>query len=215
MSKSVLISIQPKWCELIASGKKTLEIRKTRPKLETPFKCYIYCTKDTIGICGNGKVIGEFTCDSISEYEAEFHKGNYFYQNIREIFRDPDNLDDDFRDFSILTANDYDAPNDCDFCRSSGLSFDNVKTYLGEEFCGTFYGWHISALKIYDTPKELNKLYAKCDNACEDCVYWKYIRVNSEEFDMECSSSIYGCRPIKRPPQSWCYVESEDKNQSL
>ena len=216
MSKSVLISIQPKWCELIASGKKTLEIRKTRPKLETPFKCYIYCTKDTIGICGNGKVIGEFTCDSISEYEAEFHKGNDCYQNIREIFRDTDNLGDDCRDFRILTANDYDAPNDCDFCRSSGLSFDNVKTYLGEEFCGTFYGWHISALKIYDTPKELNELYAKCDNACEDCVYWKYIRVNSEEFDMECSSSIYGCRPIKSPPQSWCYVEeSEGKNESL
>lgn len=44
--KSVLISIQPKWCELIASGKKTIEVRKTKPKLETPFKVYIYCTKD-------------------------------------------------------------------------------------------------------------------------------------------------------------------------
>lgn len=42
--KSVLISIQPKWCELIASGKKTIEMRKTAPKLETPFKCYIYMT---------------------------------------------------------------------------------------------------------------------------------------------------------------------------
>jgi len=44
--KSVLISIQPKWCELIASGKKTVEVRKTKPKLQTPFKCYIYCTTD-------------------------------------------------------------------------------------------------------------------------------------------------------------------------
>ena len=43
--KAVMLSIQPKWCELIASGKKTIEVRKTRPKLETPFKCYIYCTK--------------------------------------------------------------------------------------------------------------------------------------------------------------------------
>ena len=40
-----MMSIQPKWCELIANGKKTIEVRKTRPKLETPFKCYIYCTK--------------------------------------------------------------------------------------------------------------------------------------------------------------------------
>ena len=33
--KAVLISIRPKWCELIASGKKTVEVRKTRPKLES------------------------------------------------------------------------------------------------------------------------------------------------------------------------------------
>lgn len=66
--KSVLISIRPKWCEKIANGEKTIEVRKTRPKLETPFKCYIYCTKDgdprrLVG--ERGKVIGEFTCDRI------------------------------------------------------------------------------------------------------------------------------------------------------
>ena len=43
--KEVLISIKPKWCELIANGTKTVEVRKTKPNLETPFKCYIYCTK--------------------------------------------------------------------------------------------------------------------------------------------------------------------------
>ena len=42
--KAVLISIRPEWCAKIASGEKTIEVRKTRPKLETPFKCYIYCT---------------------------------------------------------------------------------------------------------------------------------------------------------------------------
>ena len=45
--KSVLISIQPKWVEKIASGQKTIDVRKSRPKLETPFKCYIYCTNGT------------------------------------------------------------------------------------------------------------------------------------------------------------------------
>ena len=53
--KAVMISIQPKWCELIASGKKTIEIRKTKPKLETPFKVYIYSTKpknkNDLGLC--------------------------------------------------------------------------------------------------------------------------------------------------------------------
>ena len=70
--KSVLISIRPEWCELIASGKKTIEVRKSRPKLETPFKVYIYCTKDKHGWFDfgkkerlDGKVIGEFVCDRI------------------------------------------------------------------------------------------------------------------------------------------------------
>ena len=65
--KSVLISIHPKWCELIASGKKTIEVRKTAPKLPTPFKCYIYCTKPKMI---TKKVIGEFVCDLIG-----FHPG--------------------------------------------------------------------------------------------------------------------------------------------
>ena len=57
--REVLISIQPKWVEKIASGKKTVEVRKTRPNCEVPFKCYIYETKDkkyeNIGICGYKK----------------------------------------------------------------------------------------------------------------------------------------------------------------
>ena len=67
MSKAVLISIRPKWCEKIASGEKTIEVRKTRPKLDTPFKVYIYCTRGVaLGAWGkHGKVIGEFTCDRI------------------------------------------------------------------------------------------------------------------------------------------------------
>ena len=90
--KSVMLSIRPKWCEKIASGEKTIEVRKTKPKLETPFKCYIYCTSGRPDLnipisperlmqdyletgsmqslhcpLGNGKVIGEFTCDRIYE----------------------------------------------------------------------------------------------------------------------------------------------------
>ena len=83
--KSVLISIQPKWCNLIAQKKKTVEVRKTKPILQAPFKCYIYCTKDSVlkfwtgpfysytddhshnafDRNGNGKVIGEFVCDVV------------------------------------------------------------------------------------------------------------------------------------------------------
>ena len=74
--KSVLISIRPKWCELIANSKKTVEVRKTKPKLDTPFKVYIYETRaqcdrpimldfGALDFHGRGQVIGEFVCDCV------------------------------------------------------------------------------------------------------------------------------------------------------
>ena len=79
--KSVMISIQPQWCELIATGRKKMELRKNRPNLPLPFKCYIYQTKrkrlckwaNALGLYdlaekldnSHGKVIGEFTCFAI------------------------------------------------------------------------------------------------------------------------------------------------------
>ena len=69
MAKAVLISIRPEWVEKIANGEKTVEVRKTRPKLDTPFKCYIYCTQgnDARRLRGSwGKVIGEFVCDRVT-----------------------------------------------------------------------------------------------------------------------------------------------------
>ena len=63
--KAVMLSIQPQWCSLIAKGKKSLEVRKSRPTLETPFKVYIYCTKTPGLDAVSGKVVGEFICDKI------------------------------------------------------------------------------------------------------------------------------------------------------
>lgn len=50
MNKSVITSVSPRECELIASRRQTMLVRKTRPKIETPFREYIYCTKGTFDI---------------------------------------------------------------------------------------------------------------------------------------------------------------------
>ena len=106
MSTAVLISIQPQWCELIASGKKTVEVRKSRPKIETPFKCYFYCTKSKGEALwkyrgeyyydtqfpnerpnkANGKVIGEFMCNGFTYIEAGYDtNGNKHLYNTEFI----------------------------------------------------------------------------------------------------------------------------------
>ena len=170
--KSVLISIQPKWCELIASGKKTVEVRKTKPKLDVPFKCYIYCTMpknkhdnlvltpfgydvgSEAAYCNyagnsNGKVIGEFVCDKIITAEEGC------YVNIPRVESQIDALD--------------------------------LMDYADGK---TVYGWHISDLVIYDKPRELREF-----------VFTSTVHTN-----------CFGkhTKQVKRPPQSWCYVESED-----
>lgn len=127
--KSVLISIQPKWCELIASGKKTVEVRKTRPKIETPFKVYIHCTQGKLadlGIIGQTmygkrmKVIGEFVCDKIVKFENSYY----------------DLAFDETSDLSCVECGE-------------------LEKYLGENEYG--YGWHISDLVIYDKPRDLSE----------------------------------------------------------
>lgn len=199
--KSVLISIKPKWCELIASGKKTVEVRKTKPKLETPFKCYIYETKALYkgsGGClfnGRGKVIGEFICDRIDTYEMEgYSKTENVYQAIRLI-----EFEEDDEYASTIASNDM-TPNELlesPLLKQSCLTFDEIGKYVcGKKDFGfhTFYGIHISDLVIYDKPKELSEFHKVGYTETKESVTWL---TRDEEKSWQ----------ISRPPQSWCYIE--------
>lgn len=85
MSKSVLMSIQPEYCQLIADGYKIAEVRKNFPKLETPFKVYIYCTNGkghTLDIA-KGKVVGEFLCEFIEKFPYDTNR--YFIEAADQL----------------------------------------------------------------------------------------------------------------------------------
>ena len=227
MPKAVLLSIKPQYCEPIASGKKTIEVRKTRPKLQPLFKCYIYCTQGDklwvttererffcngkvasiinakdVGGCylGNSKVIGEFVCDFVNEYTAEF-VDDYCYEDIRQVFRESDGDSGEV----IITSNEDDNPSNCYLCTASCLSFGEIKKYIGVNFYEKpFYGWHISDLKIYETPKELGEFWkaGKCPYASENGCTYEYYCFRAGQTN-RCGETLT-C-----PPQSWCYVENE------
>ena len=193
--KSVLISIQPKWCELIASGKKTVEVRKTKPKLEIPFKVYIYETQgrtetpfvDEEGhhiFKGRGEVIGEFVCDDIDTIQV-FNNLLYCVKNSQ--------------------ANKL---------KQMCLTIDEVSEYLQGKHG---YNWHISDLVIYDKPREWGEFYVEGDCDCMNCKNCAWFDSgNGYNVEDDCNLAYKGIelhksfKPIKRPPQSWCYVESED-----
>ena len=180
MAKAVLISIRPEWVKKILSGEKTLEVRKNRPNMETPFKVYIYCTAGNLSyevnngmmcnISGGKLVVGEFTCN----------KTTNLFSNSRFWLNEDD----------VLQA-----------C----LSAAEIRKYA--DGANGLYGWHISDLKIYDQPKELNEFWLPPELYCEKercggCPYDQVADVNGEySFDCEWK------RPLTRPPQSWCYVE--------
>lgn len=175
--KSVMLSIKPKYCELIANGKKTVEVRKTKPKIEVPFKCYIYqsgkaLTKTLYGsqFSKNGYVIGEFVCDKIMLAEFEFDFGYAGYVTEWGIG-------------DCLTPGEL-------------LDYGNPQKYL--------YGWHISDLVIYDKPKELGE-FCKSNILCYDD--WLYGIYNGKGGATASYESYKNFFRIKRPPQSWCYVE--------
>ena len=176
MSKAVMLSIRPKWVEKIANGEKTIEVRKTRPNLPTPFKSYIYCSQgnDARRLRGSwGKVIGEFTCDRIYK------------------------IDKDSTDFLFkaggLSVYKQAAEEKCGLCVA--MTDDELHGYLGH--CQS-YGWHISDLLIYAQPRELSE-FRRATDPCDSC---------HAEYTWECTDCKKLGGDIKRPPQSWCYVEA-------
>lgn len=82
------------------------------------------------------------------------------------------------------------------------------KTFLLEYSGGKkpLYAHKLISPKRYDKPRELSEFFIPChdDVKCEDCCYWHYENTPNgiTEFCM-----VHGNKPIKRPPQSWCYVE--------
>lgn len=189
--KAVFMSIQPKWCELIASGKKTVEVRKTRPKLETPFKCYIYCTVDK-------RLLRKFNKGERIDDECFFDEHVFVRQNtwIRGHFNPNKKVIGEFVCDNIAETGWYLSPDhpmwkdryDEETCLTDKETYEYSKG-------GTFYHWHISDLVIYDKPKKLSEFSKECKCECD-------MRLLPDPPCEKCEHS-----KITRPPQSWCYVE--------
>ena len=183
--KSVLISIRPQWVEKIASGEKTIEVRKTAPK-EVPFKAYIYETQgrtetpwiDEDGhfiYKGRGQVIGAFICDRIEMVNAKCsdYGIDLFYHDCLTN--------------GCLTEREiekyFNVPEDRDLRAMKGNG----------------YVWNISDLKIYGSPKELSEFSRPCSYSglCFSCKRTSF----KKDGNLLCNTKI------TRPPQSWMRVE--------
>lgn len=155
LKNSVVISIRPEWCRKILRGEKTLEVRKTKPNLDMPFKCYIYCTlsgspeffrndlKSDLHLWygekwydRKGNVVGEFTCNKLYLYSAVWKGANSI-------------SDHDMLSRSCLTTDEIVKYENAEV---------NAKTMTLK--CGV-WAWEISDLVLYDNPIPLSELGVK------------------------------------------------------
>lgn len=182
--KAVMISIQPKWVEKIANGEKTIEVRKTAPK-EVPFKAYIYATRPKkFYKCGAVSTSDELLW--LANGKVEMGDGFKFWADGDEYQCLNGRIIGEFicdkvypikNRGSSFSVADEEQSVTNEIARQSCLYYDDMVSYFGNK---DGVGWHISDLKIYDRPRELSEF-------------------GKVGFGHEV--------PLKRPPQSWQYIE--------
>lgn len=218
MSKAVMVSIHPEWCYKIATGEKTAEIRKTSPKLNTPFKCYIYCTKaknffshggiqealDDLYRLPSGEIkfgySGELMCCGEPYTADNFLNGKVIGEFVCHKITHLGNVSTD--NWNLLQGSIHESRKRL-VTECACLTEEELHAYGGQE------AWHISQLIIYDNPRTVTDFWKpdKCPYNQEDrCTYpYHCFRAGQTK---RCGE------PIEKAPQSWCYVEAATAPQN-
>ena len=195
--KAVLISIRPKWCEKIPAVKRPL--KSERPSRNWKHRLSAMSTAQR-------KWRGYDTLWVLDAPSRE----KYSFTAVSAYLERPEGASEGNRKvIGEFTCDAITRVNLCGFWDDSGKQLDNrlKETCLtSKEFCDYLgekvgYGWHISNLKIYDTPRELDDFRRECKNDwwCESCAMYSV-------HNGTCGN---GSLQIRRPPQSWCYVEEQ------
>lgn len=187
--KSILRSIKPYWLYMILTKHKTIEVAKNFPKSEGWNGIVeMYCSKDMRSFNRIpekdrvwmskyvGKVACRFVCDEIKTYPADDFVGAEDLDGT--IIAEPKD--------GVFA---YWIPEEKETC----LPYEEIIAYGNGK---TLYGWHISDLKIYDKPKELDEFLRVCpyDVHCWRCEFYSTYNGKCNNF-------------VTLPPQSWCFVE--------
>lgn len=208
-SAAILASIHPKWCKRIFEGSKTVEIRKSMPKLNPPFTVYIYCTlpdrksmhrsgcivisTDDLFRLPDGRLKHDWSGELMTCPEGTWGKNNFL--NGKVIGKavcdriDPIHV---FPDGAVQNWMYAEA-------EKSGLSYEEVAAYIGAGKTG--YAWRLKNPVLFDEPRPIQTFHRPCPYPlfCESCGMF-----NVHPDPGFCGNAAL---QLKRPPQSWLYVD--------
>lgn len=214
----VLFSIRPYWLAQILNERKKIELRTRPPRLNPPFKCYLYCTNgapylvdgdvfrgnweteytttfgysreeaDRIWGVMNGKVVAECVCDRIDRYSL------VGTMNSPKVYM---KMKKDGT-FAQIPGSEL---------SETGMTWEDFVEFADGR---VIYGLHFTNLKtygVYDEFKKLDDFRKPCPNAgkCSSCDYHY-----SGDWQFEppcCVWDEVAESALSRPPQSWYYVE--------
>lgn len=163
--KAILLSIQPKWCGLIANGKKTIEVRKTRPKIETPFKCYIYQSKSKDQLMDVMK-------DGDENY-GEIYHGKPVFITTYSVYSNP---------YEQKVIGEFICDAIISHCEMANADIAEQRGCIRREQLFEYangselYGWHITDMKVYNKPKSLSEF-----GLTRPPQPWRYVEVSADE----------------------------------
>lgn len=188
-STNTIISIHPKWCELIFSGKKKLEIRKRIPNAHFPITFYVYQTIDKNWkynlipslASKQGKVVGTFTCNDIDHWESEFWlEDTDVYEAITMIEED-EFEPGEYIQTRVFTNEWEDWEIEPEFektllYKDSCVSWNELRNYMKSGW-NDFYTIHVEDVYYFTNPLNISDFQNK------------------------------NGKVLTRAPQSWCYCE--------
>lgn len=211
MDKCVMVSIKPEFCNAIFKVKqKMIEVRKSKPNLEIPFKVYVYCTRaqeTLIDVLTKEDFKDDWTEE---QYEKTSDNWKLFLKNDKYSYDGYGGFN--FQPYRMMVVGEFTCvglveitPELIDYYADIACVTQNgLKKYIGDK---TGYGWHIENPILYKDPKELSEFryYSLCDSfdKCSGCSEDIYNRHKGNKHTIGCGMR----RNLKQPPQSWCYVE--------
>ncbi len=183
---SVLRSIKPYWLYLILIGKKTIEIGKSRPQSENwDGRVFLYCSQDMRSFKRIPKQDQEWMRQYLGKVACMFI--------CNEI--------EEYQQYALSMKTEYDTKVLNSLIERSQVSSDELREYtinLGP--FDSIYGWQINGMVQHGFPKELNEFHQRGYFA----MYEKYRKADDVESFEKHYEELY---QIKRPPQTYCYVE--------
>lgn len=206
--KAILISVHANWCALMMNGDKTVEVRKGTALYKAIQKLideygyaefYVCCTKGKPNLW----LPYEYDCFELDEASQPYLSDKPIVDidtkmNGKVIFK--------FRCYKVeeiaqrwVTLLETKSLECYELLHLSCLKYEELFDYLRgrKEPKGTAI--RISDLEIFDKPKELSEFYKVGHYEDLDDYFTDEKQINGK-----------WCIPLKKSPQSFCYIEVED-----